>query len=39
MRIIDEDIDEQDGYLYPASCFVPIEVRQAAREALANVAP
>lgn len=38
VRVIDEDVDEQEGYLYPASLFVPIDVPEAAREALANVA-
>ena len=36
VRIIDEDVDEQEGYLYPASLFVPIELPQAARKALVS---
>lgn len=34
IRIIDEDRSEPDGYLYPASMFVPIEVPQVAQRAL-----
>ena len=36
VRIIDEDVNERDGYLYPASMFVPIELPQAARKALVS---
>ena len=34
VRIIDEDTAEQEGYLYPASSFVPIELPEQAKEAL-----
>ena len=33
-RILDEDSAEADGYLYPASMFVPIELPEAAERAL-----
>ncbi|MEK7671946.1 MAG: hypothetical protein AAB344_06985 [Bacteroidota bacterium] len=36
-RVIDEDLSEPDGYLYPASLFVPIELPdEAARVLLAS---
>ncbi len=34
VRIIDEDISELDGYLYPASMFVPIELPEIAERVL-----
>lgn len=34
LRVIDEDRSEADGYLYPASMFVPIELPQAAERVL-----
>ena len=34
LRVIDEDKSEPDGYLYPASMFVPIELPEAAKRAL-----
>ncbi|RMF26205.1 MAG: hypothetical protein D6759_20025 [Chloroflexi bacterium] len=34
LRIVDEDHSEPEGYLYPASLFVPIELPEAARRAL-----
>ncbi|MBI2089223.1 MAG: hypothetical protein HYT78_10835 [Deltaproteobacteria bacterium] len=34
LRVIDEDKSEPDGYLYPASMFVPIELPDAAKRAL-----
>ena len=34
VRIIDEDESESDGYLYPKSMFVPIELPEAARQIL-----
>lgn len=34
LRIIDEDKSEPDGYLYPASMFVPIELPEEAERAL-----
>lgn len=34
VRALDEDKSEPDGYLYPASMFVPIELPEMARQAL-----
>ena len=34
LRVIDEDKSEPDGYLYPASMFVPIELPEVAKRAL-----
>jgi hypothetical protein len=34
LRVIDEDRSETDGYVYPASMFAPIELPEAARQAL-----
>ena len=34
LRVIDEDKAETDGYLYPASMFVPIELPEVAERAL-----
>ncbi|MCS6906969.1 MAG: hypothetical protein RML93_03685 [Anaerolineales bacterium] len=34
VRILDEDKSEPDGYLYPASMFVPIELPEIAQRAL-----
>jgi len=34
VRLIDEDKSEPDGYLYPASMFVPIELPEAAQRAI-----
>jgi hypothetical protein len=34
LRVLDEDNSEPDGYLYPASMFAPIELPEAARQAL-----
>jgi hypothetical protein len=36
LRVVDEDISERDGYLYPASIFAPIEVPESARRVLAT---
>lgn len=36
IRVIDEDRSEQDGYLYSASMFVPIQLPQVAERALAG---
>lgn len=36
LRIVDEDKSESDGYLYPASMFVSIDLPQAAERALAE---
>ncbi|MDZ7315894.1 MAG: hypothetical protein ONB24_07210 [candidate division KSB1 bacterium] len=33
-RVVDEDKSEPDGYLYPASMFVPIELPEKAARAL-----
>ena len=33
-RIIDEDKSELDGYLYPSSIFVPIDLPEVAEKAL-----
>ncbi len=32
LRVVDEDKSETDGYLYPASMFVPIEVPEEAKQ-------
>lgn len=37
LRIIDEDLSEPDGYLYPASMFVPVELPEEARQVLLAV--
>jgi hypothetical protein len=34
LRVVDEDKSEPDGYLYPASMFVPIELPEVAERAL-----
>ena len=34
LRVIDEDKSEPDGYLYPASVFVPIELPEIAERVL-----
>jgi hypothetical protein len=34
IRIVDEDTSEPDGYLYPASMFVPIKLPLVAEQAL-----
>jgi hypothetical protein len=34
LRVLDEDKSEPEGYLYPASMFAPIELPEAARQAL-----
>ena len=34
VRIIDEDLLECDGYLYPKKMFVPIELPEAAKQVL-----
>jgi hypothetical protein len=34
LRVIDEDISEADGYLYPTSMFAPIEVPEVAKQVL-----
>ncbi len=39
IRVIDEDISETDGYLYPASMFAPIKVPQAAERVLLKASP
>lgn len=35
LRVMDEDMSEPTGYLYPASNFVPIELPESAKRALA----
>jgi len=37
LRIIDEDKSEPDGYLYPASMFVPVELPEEAKRVLMAV--
>lgn len=37
LRILDEDLSEPDGYLYPASMFVPVELPEEAKRALMAV--
>lgn len=34
LRIIDEDISELDGYLYPAPLFVPVELPEEVKQVL-----
>ncbi len=34
-RVLDEDASSTDGYLYPSSFFVPVELPEKARRALA----
>jgi hypothetical protein len=34
IRIVDEDLSEPGGYLYPASWFVPVELPEKAKQAL-----
>jgi len=34
LRVVDEDRSETEGYLYPASMFVPIELPDVAERAL-----
>ena len=34
LRVIDEDKSESDGYLYPVSMFVPIELPKVAERVL-----
>lgn len=36
-RIIDEDLSEPEGYLYPASMFVPVELPEEAKRVLMAV--
>ncbi len=37
LRIIDEDLSEPGGYLYPASMFVPVELPEEAKQVLMAV--
>ena len=37
LRIIDEDKSEPDGYLYPASMFVPVELPEEATRVLMSL--
>ena len=34
IRVVDEDISEPDGYLYPSIMFTPIDVPEIAQQAL-----
>ena len=34
VRVLDEDVSEPDGYLYPAANFAPIELPESAQRAL-----
>lgn len=34
IRIVDEDLSEPEGYLYPASMFVPVDLPEEAKRAL-----
>ena len=34
LRVLDEDTSEPDGYLYPASMFVPVELPEEAKQVL-----
>jgi hypothetical protein len=34
LRVMDEDVSEPDGYLYPAPMFAPIELPKAAERVL-----
>lgn len=34
IRVIDEDTEELDGYLYPAAMFSPVDLPEQARRAL-----
>ncbi|GIW40789.1 MAG: hypothetical protein KatS3mg076_1366 [Candidatus Binatia bacterium] len=34
IRIVDEDRSQPDGYLYPASMFVPVELPEEAKRAI-----
>lgn len=34
IRVLDEDKSESDGYLYPASMFVPVDLPEVAKQAL-----
>jgi hypothetical protein len=34
LRVVDEDVTEPDGYLYPASMFAPIDVPEVAQRVL-----
>ncbi|CUU02190.1 MAG: hypothetical protein N2045_04215 [Fimbriimonadales bacterium] len=37
VRIIDEDLSEPEGYLYPASMFVPVDLPEEARQVLESM--
>ena len=39
LRVIDENISESDGYLYPKSMFVPINVPDAAKRIFLKTVP
>ena len=37
LRVVDEDVSEPDGYLYPTTMFVPLELPEEAKRALMAV--
>ena len=37
VRIIDEDLSEREGYLYPATIFLPVELPEEAKRVLTAV--
>ncbi len=39
IRIVDEDLSEPDGYLFPRSMFVPVELPEEAKRALMVLRP
>lgn len=36
LRVLDEDNSEMDGYIYPSAFFVPIEIPESAKQAIAS---
>ena len=36
VRVVDEDVSEPEGYLYPASMFAPVQLPEEARRVLAG---
>ena len=34
IHVVDEDLSEPDGYLYPASMFAPVELPEEAKQVL-----
>ena len=39
VRVVDEDISEPDGYLYPMSMFVPVALPEEAERAILKTLP